>query len=214
MRFVRAMRSSSCSTPRHTASRSSVARSIALSSVRTPSLGARANNRLLNSGCATLAQAWDREKRAEIISSAGIELFDLWELSPVRFDDATQHTEEIIDALFPGNPLLCCGESTSEFDTRPREAWRGELAAWQLIVPSPMSAPRGAHTRWQECPLIRSLVLGRASISSSNKIRDQSTSKPRYCSISRNSLRFLLALHSGGGPSRLVCVRRRRRSED
>ena len=72
-------------------------------------------------------------------------LVDLWERSPLRLHDADNgsHCEVIIDALFPGNPLLCVGRSSQSFDTRPREAWRGELAGSQLIVPSPMSKLRG-----------------------------------------------------------------------
>src|SRR5262245_17952073 len=63
--------------------------------------------------------------------------------SPIRIEDNKSHTEEIIDRLFPGNPLLCCGKSQSEFDTAPREHWRGELVRLQFIVPSPMSAVSG-----------------------------------------------------------------------
>jgi hypothetical protein len=70
-------------------------------------------------------------------------LADLRESSPWRFDDSTQHTVEIIENLFPGNPLLCCGRSKSQFDTRPREDWRGELTSLQLIVPSPMTTRTG-----------------------------------------------------------------------
>jgi len=70
-------------------------------------------------------------------------LADLWELSPIRIEDNEPHTEEIIDRLFPGNPLLCCGKSQSAFDTRPRDDWRGELAQLQFVVPSSMTAPRG-----------------------------------------------------------------------
>ena len=51
----------------------------------------------------------------------GVGLVDLWEMSPVRFEDNDSHTEAIVDMLFPGNPLLCCGKSKSEFATRPRE---------------------------------------------------------------------------------------------
>jgi len=80
-------------------------------------------------------------RRAEIVASSG--LADLWELSPVRIEDNDPHSEEIIDRLFPGKPLLCCGASQSAFDTKPREGWRGELAGLQLIVPSPMSAVEG-----------------------------------------------------------------------
>jgi hypothetical protein len=58
-------------------------------------------------------------------------------------EGATRHTEQIIDRLFPGNPLLCCGKSQSDFDTKPRESWRGELASLQFVVPSPMLAVTG-----------------------------------------------------------------------
>jgi hypothetical protein len=70
-------------------------------------------------------------------------LADLWELSPIRIEDNEQHTEDIIDHLFPGNLLLCCGESSSVFDTRPREEWRGDLVRLQFVVPSPMSKVEG-----------------------------------------------------------------------
>jgi hypothetical protein len=82
------------------------------------------------------------EQRAAIIHAGG-GLADLLEASRIRIEDNGQHTEEIIDALFPGNPLLCCGKSNSIFDTKPREAWRGGMSALSLIVPSPMSAVTG-----------------------------------------------------------------------
>lgn len=81
-------------------------------------------------------------KQAEIVREGG-GLADLWEASYPRLEDREQHTEEIIDRLFPGNPLLCCGKSNSEFDTRPREDWRGELCKLAHITPSPMSAVIG-----------------------------------------------------------------------
>jgi hypothetical protein len=79
----------------------------------------------------------------EAIIHTGGELVDLWEQSPVCFENNASHTEALIDALFPGNPLLCCGLSKSKFDTRPRAQWRGKLSALQVIVPSPMTAWRG-----------------------------------------------------------------------
>jgi hypothetical protein len=82
------------------------------------------------------------EQRQAIIRDGG-ELVDLWELSSPRIDDDKAHTEQIIDRLFPGDPLLCCGKSTTDFDTRPREDWRGELSRLQFIVPSPMTARSG-----------------------------------------------------------------------
>jgi hypothetical protein len=89
------------------------------------------------------------EQHEAIIKDGG-GLADLWELSPVRIDDNKQHTEEIINRLFPGNPLLCCGKSSREFDTKPREDWRGELARLQLIVPSQMTASTGLTKEGKE----------------------------------------------------------------
>src|ERR1017187_4265247 len=91
----------------------------------------------------------NQEQRAAIIRD-GDGLVDLWEASRVRIEDSAQHTEEIIDRLFPGNPLLCCGKSNSDFDTKPREDWRGELSALELIVPSPMSAVTGLTQKGEE----------------------------------------------------------------
>jgi hypothetical protein len=91
------------------------------------------------------AAKWPRvnQEQREAILRDGGGLADLWELSRPRIEDNAQHTEEIVDRLFPGNPLLCCGKSNSNFDTRPREVWRDEMSALALIVPSPMSAVTG-----------------------------------------------------------------------
>jgi hypothetical protein len=93
----------------------------------------------------TRAPAWPRvnaEQREAVIATR-LGLVDLWGASPVRFEDPQSHTEEIIDRLFPGNPLLCVGKSNSQFATRHRESWRGRLAGMALIVPSSMSARTG-----------------------------------------------------------------------
>lgn len=86
--------------------------------------------------------AVNKEQREAIVRD-GVGMVDLWEASPVRIEDNDQHTEEIIDRLFPGKPLLCCGATSAAFDTRPREDWRGEMAGLQFVVPSPMTAPFG-----------------------------------------------------------------------
>jgi hypothetical protein len=73
------------------------------------------------------------------IVDGDLQLVDLIEHSPIRFDDpASSHVEEIIDVLFPGDPLLCVGESSYLFATRRRKVWRGHLARLPLIVPNPM----------------------------------------------------------------------------
>jgi hypothetical protein len=86
--------------------------------------------------------AVDTSKRTEIVRN-GKGLADLWEMSSPSLMDDLVHTERIIDQLFPDNPLLCCGKSQFEFDTKPRLDWRGHLSKCQFIVPSPMSAARG-----------------------------------------------------------------------
>jgi hypothetical protein len=61
---------------------------------------------------------------------------------PMQFGKHSK-TEEIIDALFPGDPWLCVGRADSDFYTARREFWRGRLNDRALIVPSPMSAEKG-----------------------------------------------------------------------
>jgi hypothetical protein len=79
------------------------------------------------------------------IVRTGIDLYDLWEQSPIRFEatDDPPQTEYIIDQLFPGNPLLCVGKASAEFATRRREVWRGHLSKYQFIVPQPMTKVSG-----------------------------------------------------------------------
>jgi hypothetical protein len=89
------------------------------------------------------------EQREAIIAS-GEGLVDLWEISPARFNDNESHTEEIIDVLFTGDPLLCAGRSKADFATESREEWRGELASLQLIVPTPMTARIGRTQEGRE----------------------------------------------------------------
>jgi hypothetical protein len=83
------------------------------------------------------------QEQIEAIVSDGVGLDGLKEMSPVKWNDGKAHTEEVIDALFPGNPLLCVGLSKFSFNTMARETWRGRLAARQFIVPSPMSKAVG-----------------------------------------------------------------------
>ena len=65
-------------------------------------------------------------------------LYDLWEASPIRLGSDHSLAEEIMDGLFPGNPLLCCGKTQYTFATRRRETWRGRLAELPFMVPNPM----------------------------------------------------------------------------
>jgi hypothetical protein len=92
--------------------------------------------------------AWPRAQPEKIhgIVVRGGGLCDLVERSPVRYDDDRSHADEIIDTLFPGDPLLCIGKSQACFATRRRETWRGHLGRFPLIVPNPMLGVWG-HTK-------------------------------------------------------------------
>jgi hypothetical protein len=78
------------------------------------------------------------------ILAKGISLLELVAESPrpIRFGDESR-SEEVIDALFPGDPLLCLGRASNDFYTDHREFWRGRVAERSLIVPSPMSSKTG-----------------------------------------------------------------------
>jgi hypothetical protein len=78
----------------------------------------------------------------EAVAHTGNSLVDLWETSPIRLDSNKPNTDEIIDILFPGNPLLCCGWNRHRFETRPRNRWH-KLHGLQFIVPNPMTATLG-----------------------------------------------------------------------
>jgi hypothetical protein len=99
-------------------------------------------------------QSWPsvNAEQREAITGRGFRLVDLWEISPVRFEDSKPHTEEIIDHCFPGNPLLCIGAAVFQSRTAPRNDWRGRLAACPLIVPSVMTAPTGRNQDGEESP--------------------------------------------------------------
>jgi len=92
-------------------------------------------------------QPWpavNHEQREAVIAT-GFGLVDLWEISPVRFEDTVSRTEEIIDQLFPSEPLLCVGAATHDCQTAPRNEWHGRLASLPLILPSPMTALTGRN---------------------------------------------------------------------
>lgn len=83
----------------------------------------------------------DPAKRAQIIDP-DFGLYDLWEASPVRFEDRRPHTRDILRALFPGDPLVYCGWSMTRFETKRLSEWK-HIESMQFLVPNPMSKPFG-----------------------------------------------------------------------
>jgi hypothetical protein len=73
------------------------------------------------------------------------ELYDLWELSPVRPPHSLD-ADHWLDFLFPGNPWLCVAEKHSaDARSRPRDRWYFQSENCGLIVPSPMTGPSGMN---------------------------------------------------------------------
>src|SRR5436309_2032542 len=83
----------------------------------------------------------------QTIAAKGPTLAELREMSPVMLTHGTPNTELILDALFPGNPLLHIGWAKNAGHTWPRDDFRRKLSKAQYIVPSPMSAPTGPRKR-------------------------------------------------------------------
>lgn len=84
-------------------------------------------------------QLIDATVRAELSNLSGkCPIAMLRQESPIISATAS----EIIDALFPGDPLLCVGRSAYEFITRPKSEYR-DFSNKQFVVPSPMSAVKG-----------------------------------------------------------------------
>lgn len=145
------------------------------------------------------ATAWpplNREQR-EAICNSGAGLVDLWEASPIRFEDADSRTEETVDRLFPGDPLLCVGASSWDFKTRTREELRGELAGLAHIVPSPMIARTGRTQDGEESEHTLEATGPRRFLVIE---QDQGTTDEQAAILLHLAERapLALALHSGG----------------
>jgi hypothetical protein len=85
-----------------------------------------------------------------IVVNSPIRLKDLSAISPVDLSTKEPRTEEILDALFPGNPLLCFGRSVNACWTKPRNFWRGRESDFQFIVANPMTKETGITTDGKE----------------------------------------------------------------
>jgi hypothetical protein len=93
-----------------------------------------------------LLKAWpgvDYKTVHKIVVDGPARLKDLPAISPFSVGTEERKTEEMLDTLFPSNPLLCFGLAPNSFSTRPREFWRGRESGFQFIVPNPMIKETG-----------------------------------------------------------------------
>jgi len=107
---------------------------------------------------------------------------------PIRFGDPSR-VEETIDALFPGNPWLCVGETDDRFFTGRRETLRGRLHRYSLIVLSPMFAQKGLTKRGYESfhSLANTGPRRFIVVEFDKGALDQQAAKPPSFGISRNT---------------------------
>jgi len=98
------------------------------------------------SGPRALWPAVDYTMVHKIVVNCPVRLKDLRSISRMDLSTEGPRTEEILDALFPGNPLLCFGRSVNACWTKPREFWRGRESGFQFIVANPMTKETGLTT--------------------------------------------------------------------
>jgi len=79
----------------------------------------------------------------ETVTASGRGMVDLWESSPVRQDEDSASPGALLNALFPGDPLLCVGQTTYEFFTASLSTFAAVADAFAQIVPTPMTAKHG-----------------------------------------------------------------------
>ena len=72
----------------------------------------------------------NQEQRAAILRDNG-GLADLCGTSNPRIEDDEQHTEEIIDRLFPRQSAFVLRQIQFHFDTKPREDGGGNCPRWR-----------------------------------------------------------------------------------
>jgi hypothetical protein len=86
----------------------------------------------------------------KIVVECPVRFDDLSSISPTDLSTEGPRTEEILNALYPGNPLLCVGRSVNACWTKPREFWRGRESDFQFIVANPMTKEIGVTTDQRE----------------------------------------------------------------
>ena len=83
------------------------------------------------------------QEQREAIIAEGQTLADLRSKSPIQCEIGSPGTKEVLETLFPGNPLICCATSQRFSSTRPLSEFEKVLGRQRFIVPSPMIAGTG-----------------------------------------------------------------------
>ena len=85
----------------------------------------------------------NKELRQSIIAN-GMTLEELSGMSPVKGEQLSSlATSEVVDLLYPGNPLLCCSITGKQCFTSLKSELAQSIGRMRYIVPSPMSSQEG-----------------------------------------------------------------------
>ncbi|MCB1064287.1 MAG: hypothetical protein KDN20_15395 [Verrucomicrobiae bacterium] len=88
----------------------------------------------------------------EVVSSYDNPIKRLWEAS--AFGSLQYYhlnfAPALVQMLFPGDPLICAGESVKRMKTRHVFEWGPEICSTELIVPSPMIAREGMNLKGEK----------------------------------------------------------------
>jgi hypothetical protein len=105
--------------------------------------------------------------------------------------------ESCLEALFPGDPLLCIGATAYAFETRHRSLWAGFLQAMPYLVPNPMSAIWGTTAEGKQSMHTLSNTSPRTHlvVEFDSGTLDEHAAMLRYLSKLRP---LVLAVYSGG----------------
>ena len=93
---------------------------------------------------------FNKKVREHVIKTTKAGVAQILDYSPEQNDFNPANPEELIDVLFPNNPLLCCGTSSWDSATKTREEFRDEIIDLRFIVPSPMTLKTGISERGAE----------------------------------------------------------------
>lgn len=102
-----------------------------------------ANGQRASSESLRLWPAADYALAHSIVMNSAVNLDRLRAASPVPIGTEELTAQVVVDALFPGNPLLCMAKEKNLFWTKPRELWRGRESEMQFIVPNAMASLKG-----------------------------------------------------------------------
>lgn len=154
----------------------------------------------------SLANPFKPKTKAPAVNPAAVEdltkdgpgVYDLWERSPIRFEDDQSHAEEVKDGLFTADEYLSVGLDKNHVTHETREGLRGGLHKFSFIVPAPMRAEGGMTQEGRLSFRCRDAVkMRRYVVTEFDKLKDKDGQAALIWHL-RSFLPLILVLDSAG----------------